>query len=151
MKINHTDIKRRMVAVIRVVEIVALMTVLAYWGLNRVFANFDAGMCGGATYSSTRSPDKMLKAYAFERDCGATTGFASWVIVKRSGEKFSPSDDLQDDEIVFSGEYQPALRWLANNQLQVSFVGKAAPRESEIWHQVLVLDQIKIVYQGFHP
>ncbi len=108
------------------------------------------GGCGGEIYATAQSPDKSLTAYAFQRDCGATTGFSTFVIVRLSSEKLDLTEDLVTNEIVFiaDGDYHPQLKWLTQNDLQVEFEPDQAPTSQEIWDQSVKHDSMNIEYKG---
>lgn len=117
------------------------------WVLSSAF-DFSS-LCNGKIYATAPSPDNKFTAYAFERDCGATTDFASFVILKYGNEKLDLTADLNAKEIVFQsdGDYQPTLKWIAKDTLRVSFDG-GAPYPSEISFQVVKFWDYKIEYRG---
>ncbi len=146
--------KHKIVAGIAVFEGLILLLLGAGWGLNRAFdgSSFFGG-CNGTIYSSAPSPDGKRSAYAFERDCGATTGFASFVIIRDAKEKLDLTANLVENEIVFQadGDYHPTVKWKSKNNLQVSFPPGAVPSEKEIGFQTVKSGEQRIEYQGLKP
>jgi hypothetical protein len=60
---------------------VAAIGIVAYVG----FRSFDSSMCGVSVVRRMTSPDGRLEAVVFERDCGATTEFATQLSVVQAG------------------------------------------------------------------
>jgi len=117
---------------------VILLGLGAVWEMNQLFGSDSHIMCDGTVYATALSPDKKWAAYAFERDCGATTDFASFVIVRDAKEKLDLGADLVTKEIVFEarGDYEPRLNWKANGALQIVFPVGKAPSRREIGSQI---------------
>ncbi len=142
--------KPQIVAGIAVFEGVILLLLFVGWQLNQAFGGSSFfGGCDGTVYSSAKSPDGKLVATAFERDCGATTDFASFVVIQDADKKLDLSAPLERNDIVFQsdGDYHPTLKWKSNN-LQISFPPGAAPSEKEIAFQVVNTGEVRIEYQG---
>ncbi len=142
--------KRKFVAVVAIIEGLILLILLA--DSLSVLPQFDLFGCGGEIYATAQSPDKQLTAYAFQRDCGATTGFTTFVILRGSGEKLDLTDDLVSDEIIFGakGDYHPKLRWANKDDLQVTFARGDAPVSKDIFDQRIKYWETRIVYQGLN-
>ncbi len=145
--------KHKIVAAVAIVEGLVLLFLFAMWSLDRASAGFQLFGCDGEIYSSAPSPDGKLMAYAFERDCGATTGFSSFVIIRDAKEKLNLTADLVGNEIIFQadGDYHPNLKWKSKNNLQVSFSPGAVPSEKEIGFQTVKSGEQRIEYQGLKP
>lgn len=146
-------LKSKAVATIAIIEGVVLLLLLLGWYLNKTFSGQGLLFgCGGKVYSSATAPNKQLTAYAFERDCGATTGFATFVIIRSAQDKLDLSADLVDGEIVLgtNGDYHPKVKWLSNDKLAIVF-DSSPPESSEIWQQNIVHNNIRVVYQGLKP
>ncbi len=140
----------KIVWIVGALEALVLVAALVIWGWNTTFSISMAGMCDGTVYSRATTPNKTLIAYAFHRDCGATTSFATFVIYKSVSQPFKVSDPLENDNIIFStdGEYPAKLKWLSNDKLQIEFSKDSAPSQGEIWQQSVVIDKIQLVYKG---
>ncbi len=71
------------------------------------------------------------------------------MILRYGSKKLDLTADLNAKEIVFQsdGDYQPTLKWVAKDTLQVSFDG-GAPYSSEISFQVVKVWDYKIEYRG---
>ena len=140
--------KHKIVAGIAIFEGLLLLLLFLVWQLDDGQGLF--GGCGGEIYSSAKSPDKKWVAYAFERDCGATTGFASWVIIRSADQKLDLSEPLEQNEIVFGadGDFHPRLRWTGKDDLQIVFSPGEMPTNKDISYQVLKMGDWRIEYQG---
>ena len=145
--------KHKIVAAIAIIEGLVLLLLFAMWSLDRASAGFQLFGCDGEIYSSAPSPDGKLMAYAFERDCGATTGFTSFVIIRDAREKLDLTADLEGNEIMFQadGDYHPTVKWKSKNNLQISFPSGAAPSDKEIGFQSVRSGELHIHYQGLKP
>jgi hypothetical protein len=145
--------KTKIVAAIAVVEGLVLLLLGAAWGLNSIGSDFQLFGCDGQIYATAPPPDGKRMAYAFERDCGATTGFSSFVVIRDATEKLDLTANLVEQEIVFQadGDYHPNLKWNSKNHLQISFPSGAAPSEKEVGFQSVKSGEQRIEYQGLTP
>ena len=86
------------------------------------------------------SPDREWIATVFERDCGATTDFASLVNLRESNQTFDPDDGSN----IFVAEGRPPihLTWESNQQLLVNV------NAIEIYRQDVFWNDIRITYQA---
>lgn len=120
--LNCGAMKFKFVTAVAVVEGVILLGILAV-SVAPDFFSLPSFGCDGTLGATAPSPDKKFVAYAFERDCGATTGFSTFVILRSAGETLDLTKDLNRDEIVFQadGDLRPQLQWLSAGKLQISF------------------------------
>lgn len=143
--------KRKALAAIAALEGLILLVLLANaLGWLDFLPRFELFGCDGEIYATAQSPDKTQTAYAFERDCGATTGLNTFVIVRVGAEKLDLTKDLVKDEIVFTadGDYRPQLSWTAKGALAVTFAPTQKPPSEEIWTQIIRHQGTTIEYNG---
>lgn len=93
------------------------------------------------------SPDGEWLAAAYVRNCGATTGFTTHVVIMEKGEKPDPSGDIFVAEAGTArrsshGGPQVQLRWLAPDRLRVSY-GEGA----EVWFQAVRKRGLYVEYE----
>ena len=149
--LNLGLMKQKTLATIAIIEGLILFGLLANsLGWFNFVPDFQLFGCGGEIYETAQSPDKTLTAYAFQRDCGATTGFSTFVIVRLSSEKLDLTEDLVEDEIVFvaDGNYKSRLRWTNLNRLQVTFSEYGPPETEDIHFQNVKRGDVAIEYRG---
>lgn len=139
--------KTKLWAFLAVGEALALVIILSGWRPG-FFPDFN--MCGGSLSSAAFSPDGRWKAYAFERDCGATTRSSSFVILRDAKRPLDLSAPLEPNEIVFAadGDWSPALRWTSLRELRVLFSRGGAPARAEIFEQVVKRGDHSIRFEG---
>ena len=78
------------------------------------------GFCSDKVNAESSSPDNVLKATWFERDCGATTDFSEIVSIHK------PDNTYKDDsDIVFvaKGRGQIHLSWSGPRHLSIECIG----------------------------
>lgn len=80
--------------------------------------NAGCDLCGNEFGYEQLSPDGKTKAVAFERDCGATTGFSTQVSVLPSATKL-PNE--AGNIFVADGNFKIRLEWEANDKLLVRY------------------------------
>jgi hypothetical protein len=97
-----------------------MLVVFGLWTLAR-------DMCRNEVLAEFPAPDTRHRAVAFQRDCGATTGFSTQVSVLR-GSRALPNDggnvfvaDTDHDRAPAGPGGGPAveIRWIQNAQLEI--------------------------------
>ncbi len=76
------------------------------------------GSCGNQVIHTEPSPDGMLRAVLFERDCGATTGISTQVSILKKDESL-PSKS--GNTFVIGHDPGVGLVWIQPRQLEISF------------------------------
>lgn len=79
-------------------------------------------MCSDKYVVATASPEASKIAYVMERDCGATTPVASWVLIADAGEAVDKEADLA---VVVDGT-QVRVRWESSSLVVVNANGGKA-------------------------
>lgn len=96
--------------------------------------------CGNAVNEETESPDGRYVVTVFERDCGATTDFATIVSVRRAWRTFDPDDDTA--LFVASGQLQISASWTSGTSLSIELPEDLSPEREfkrvESWKSVQI-------------
>jgi hypothetical protein len=98
-------------------------------------------MCSDQVLSVSTSPDEVLAATAFLRNCGATTEFSSIVSIHRKSEGFL---DKQDIVFIAKGRHQLSLDWSAARKLSIKC---STCSRAIVFRQVVVVGNIDVDYQ----
>ena len=142
---------RNLLAAIAIIEgLILIILLVNSLGLFNSLLDFQFFGCGGEIYATAQSPDKKLTAYALERDCGATTGSTTFIILRDTKEKLDLKEDLVNNEIIFEAReiYQPKLKWTSKHNLQVTFNPTSAPKAADISYQVVKQGDVAVDYSG---
>jgi hypothetical protein len=101
--------------------------------------------CKDTVAESSVSPDGRTSAAATVANCGATSGFFTYVSIQTSDVP------LQDDGVLFAYRGKPDLKitWRGPEALQVECTSQCV--ESKIYRQVVKEGQYTIQYSGFAP
>lgn len=116
------------------------------WGLFAAFVALTcacsgssgsfAGDCGDELVSEAASPGGVFTAVVFVRNCGATTGYATHVGMRRRGGDLSEAAR----NIVFSIEGTPELRilWPEDRRLRIEYPGARVLPMAPEWRDVVI-------------
>ena len=81
---------------------------------------FLRDMCGNEIYKEYSSPNKLLKAIVFRRDCGATTGYTTELSIINFNESL---DNTNGNIYMIKGipkDVAPYVYWEDNNKLIIN-------------------------------
>ncbi|HEY8219873.1 MAG TPA: hypothetical protein VIF86_07210 [Methylobacter sp.] len=84
-------------------------------------------MCGNEIFAESASPNRKMKAVAFQRDCGATTDFSTQVSIlpidavleNEGGNTFSADTNHGAEPSGADGGPEIRLHWLSDARLQI--------------------------------
>lgn len=104
--------------------------ILGITGCIAILNHLDASMCETTVIDQVTSPNKTLKAVLFQRDCGATTGFNSQVVIVASNKDISQKNALPESFFIADtgrdsapagkgGGPEIRLNWQSETQLQI--------------------------------
>lgn len=107
----------------------AVLAVVFFVGCNMLLDS----MCSNQVISQAKSPDGSFVAVAFQRDCGATTGFSTQVSLYRtwlprgnsSGNVFVSDTNRGEAPSGIGGGPEVNLKWQSANELIISHHAKA--------------------------
>jgi hypothetical protein len=95
-----------------------------------------ASRCGDETKKEVSSPDGAYVAAFFERNCGATTDYASIVTLRRRGDQFN--GDKDEAILVIDGLCAIDLAW-TGRALAASYANSCSVvSRSGSWHDVAI-------------
>jgi hypothetical protein len=97
--------------------------------------------CSNDTILKLPSPDGLLVATAYERNCGATTDFSSIVNVQPAHDGFNPGESIV---FVAEGKYALHLAWTKPRELQITCIGCI---RKHIFREVSALGDIDVTYK----
>ena len=100
----------------------------------------SCNLCGDEVRARAASPDGKLVATFFERNCGATTDFASTVNVQSATEKFDGDEGRIFDA---TGHYDISIAWTGPRKLLIRC---PACRRENVYYEVTVKGDIDITY-----
>jgi len=106
-------------------------------------------MCGVSLVRRVPSPDERWEAVLFERDCGATTDFATHVSVLRTGAKlpnkpgnlFIADSDHGRAPLVDGNVINVSIQWAGPDSLVVRY-----DRKARVFSQEPKVQGISVVY-----
>ena len=99
-------------------------------------------LCGETIKTEVKSPSGRYVATIFERDCGATTDFATIVSLRKAEEVFDAKGAKgQQPVLIVSGQPAVTLSWSSDTDLVVTLPPTEAFTKRESWRDV------RIVYQ----
>ena len=115
-------------------------------GLALLTGCADGDMCGNRLVSRLPSPDGMLEAVVYERDCGATTALSTHVSIVQPGVFPVGAGNVF---VASGGESHAEWRdleatavWTGTASLEVSYDGA-----SRVSHEQQYLDGVAIIYR----
>lgn len=114
-------------------------------------ASFFSDMCGNKVLEEVPSPGARYKAVAFERDCGATTGFSTQVSIlsadegdpEDAGNAFQANTDRGAAPSGPGGGPKVSLEWVADETLVITYDSRARVGKPESY-----LEGVNIEYRA---
>lgn len=92
--------------------------------------------CGNEAITEVKSPGGSLRAVAFSRNCGATTGFNTQISIIRTGE---PAPDGAGNVFIVEGAVPLKMRWHSDTELVISgTLGSKAFRQETLVSGVVI-------------
>lgn len=94
-----------------------------------------------------KSPDGKYVAAAFERDCGATTGYVYHVNLRDEQGRFSPNLEgtIKDGEVLTTGQGKLRMVWKDESTLQIECEGCPHDYSPKAWQRAW--KDVSIMYQ----
>jgi len=97
--------------------------------------------CSNEIQAQSDSPDRLLNATWFVRDCGATTDFSTIVSVRSAGE---PYERDKYWAFVAKGRQKLRLVWESSDHLTIECVGC---EQRDIFKKLTIMNKVKISYR----
>jgi hypothetical protein len=107
-----------------------------------VMVMIGCGLCSKELVQDSRSPDGVLQATWYTKNCGATTDFSTVVSVHRPDSSYT-----DDSNIVFvaRGKQAIKLKWASPHQLSVEC---ASCERATIFREVTKIGNIDVSFPG---
>jgi len=103
-------------------------------------AAIGCDVCSDRVVREVKSPDKVLTATWYVKNCGATTDFSTVVSLHKAGSSFK-----DDSDIVFVAKGRGELRLAWNNSHQLSIQCVACQR-TDVFKEVTKFADIDIAF-----
>jgi len=135
----------------------ALQDLLCVLGLFLAVAAIScASPCQNEIISQVQSPNGLLNAIVFQRDCGSTTGFSTQVsildqseaLADSSGNIFTVDDDHGKATSGPNGGPKVLVRWLSNNEIEISSDSNARVFLKEISYRSVMIRHVSLPAKG---
>lgn len=102
----------------------------------------SCSVCSTEVVQGSRSPDGVLQASWYTKNCGATTDFSTVVSVHRPDNSYK---DDSDTVFVAKGKQTIRLTWVAPHQLSVQC---ASCERATIFREVTKIGDIDVSFPG---
>lgn len=89
-------------------------------GIAVSIAMTSCGLCSNQLVQGKRSPDGMIEASWFVRNCGAPTDFSTIVSIHQPNASYTDDSDLV---FVAKGKYDLKLSWTGRRELTIECYG----------------------------
>jgi hypothetical protein len=99
-------------------------------------------VCSTDVLQGSRSPDGILQATWYTKNCGATTDFSTMVSVHRPDSSYKDDSDVV---FVAKGKQTIKLTWVAPHQLSVQC---ASCERATIFREVTKIGDIDVLFPG---
>lgn len=128
--------KRLMIGLV-IAAVVGVIGVAIAWEIAVRIA--FAPHCESTVLSEQKSPSGAFVFWEFRRDCGATTGYAFGLSIRRAGDEFDP--EARDDVFLMEGDMPATASWVDVDRIQVDI-----PKGAEIFRSEQEWNSISISY-----
>jgi hypothetical protein len=93
--------------------------------------------CESTVLSEQKSPNGTFVFWMFRWNCGATTGYAISLLIRRAGDEFDP--DARDDVFLMEGDVPATASWVDVDRIQVDLPkGVEIFRSDQEWNGIAV-------------
>lgn len=97
--------------------------------------------CESTVLSEQKSPNETFVFWVFRRNCGATTGDAIALSIRRAGDEFDP--EARDDVLIIDGDVPVTVSWVDVDRIQVDI-----PKGADIFRSEQEWDGVTITYRA---
>jgi hypothetical protein len=111
-----------------VISVVAVLSLFVLIIISFVGIFLFLGGCATRESTPLFSPDNRYSVQTSEQNCGATTPFNTYVTVKKSDER-----KVQEVLFIHRKLEDVELKWLDNNNLQISYTDTRCPKLHPDW------------------
>ena len=125
---------KRLLAGLAIAVAVGVVAVPVAWDIFMRIA--FAPRCESIVLSEQKSPNGAFVFWEFKRNCGATTGYAFGLSIRRVGDEFDP--EARDDVFIMEGD-MPSASWVDVDRIQVNIPkGAEVFRSDQKWNGVTI-------------
>jgi hypothetical protein len=126
---------KRLLAGLAIAVAVGVVAVPLAWDIFMRIA--FAPRCESIVLSEQKSPNETFVFWMFRRNCGATTGYAIGLSIRRAGVEFDP--EAGDDVFLMEGDVPATASWVDVNRIQVDIPkGAEIFRSDQEWNGVTI-------------
>lgn len=118
---------------------IAILLCLAY-----LLSSCSSWICGDTTKAESISPNGRVVARFIERNCGATTDYASRVELQFTSDWFNPKKEVV---FIVNGSYDISLEWADPKILTITCPGCV---RRNIFRQVVAIGSFDVKYRLGH-
>ena len=129
---------KRLLAGLAIAVAVGVVAVPVAWDIFMRIA--FAPRCESIVLSEQKSPNEAFVFWEFKRNCGATTGYAFGLSIRRVGDEFDP--EARDDVFIMEGD-MPSASWIDVDRIQVNI-----PKGAEVFRSEQEWDGVTITYRA---
>ncbi len=125
---------------------VILLSVLTLGIYISLFLYATDDICKNIVYKEYASPNRLLKAVVFARDCGATTGFSTQVSILDFDESL---DNSSGNILLIKGEpsyVALSFKWISSSELFIDY--SINGREFKAKKSYGYFNRVKIIYKN---
>lgn len=106
---------------------ILLLAALAICGLGLLSWSVSTFLCGNELFQEVYSPNGQYKAIVFERNCGATTGWRTYVSVVKSDARVEAQRDGVFEADGYPDWFSIKLKWEDDRHIIIEHNGKPIP------------------------
>ena len=126
---------KRLLAALAIALAVGVVVVPVAWDVVMRIALTPR--CESTVLSEQKSPNGAFVFWVFRRNCGATTGYAIGLSIRRAGDEFDP--EAGDDVLIIDGDVPVTASWVDVDRIQVDIPkGAEIFRSDEKWEGITI-------------
>lgn len=126
---------KRLLAALAIALAVGVVAVPVAWDIFMRIA--FAPRCESIVLSEQKSPNETFVFWVVRRNCGATTGYAIGLSIRRAGDEFDP--EANDDVLIIDGGVPVTASWVDVDRIQVDIPkGAEIFRSEQEWNGVTI-------------
>jgi hypothetical protein len=126
---------KRLLAGLAIAVAVGVVAVPVAWDVVMTIALTPR--CESTVLSEQKSPNGAFVFWVFRRNCGATTGYATSLSIRRAGDEFDP--EARDEVFIMEGDVSMSASWVDVDRIEVDIPkGAEIFRSEQEWNGVTI-------------
>jgi hypothetical protein len=97
--------------------------------------------CESTVWSEQKSPNGTFVFSLFRRSCGATTGYATCLSIRRVGDDFDQS--ARDEVLLINGDVPVTASWVDVDRIEIDI-----PKDADIFRSTQEWEGVAITYRS---